>query len=476
MDKLFPISLDRTSSIPIYRQLGDIIYTWIQHGTLLSNYKLPPIRSLSKHLNINTATVVAAYRYLEQKKAVYTRTGSGTFVSPIPLDNIPEPLIEDNLADIETRSRDISAGKINFADTSLPDSLFPVEDFRLVIDHLLEIEKGNAFRYTESQGYFPLRESLSRLLENYHITAPPQNILIVSGAQQGIDIISKAMLQYGDIIFMETPTFYGAAASFLSRGGQIIEIPLENDGMDLDLLENLLKLYHPKFIYTMAYFQTPTGISYSMAKKRRLIDLANQYGTYIIEDDNLYDFNYTNESPVPFKALDYQNRVIYIKSFSKILMPGLRIGCMVLPQKILRHVTAAKYTTDRSTSGFLQQSFDLYLKQNNWSSHIQSMCQYGKNRYHTCIRAAKRYLPDGTFYRLPEGGNSLWIKINNLINVETLCHNLDTKGVILSPGNLYTLSHQENHHIRLCFTSLNSDQIEVGMKRFGETLRILENK
>ena len=179
---------------------------------------------------------------------------------------------------------------------------------------MLDREKGGAFRYMDSMGYAPLREQLCRYLMNYGIKTSPENVQIISGAQQGIDIISKAMLRYGDVVFVEKPTFYGAAGAFLSRGGKLIEIPLEEDGMDMVILENFLKLYHPRFIYMMAYYQTPTGISYSMEKKRRLLELAEKYDTYIIEEDDFYDFHYDKEPIVPLKALDYKNRVIYIQN------------------------------------------------------------------------------------------------------------------------------------------------------------------
>ena len=150
---------------------------------------------------------------------------------------------------------------INFTSTSLPNEMFPVDAFKEAFNAVLDREKGGAFRYMDSMGYVPLREQLCRYLMNYGIKTSPENVQIISGAQQGIDIISKAMLRYGDVVFVEKPTFYGAAGAFLSRGGKLMEIPLEEDGMDMVILENFLKLYHPRFIYMMAYYQTPTGIS-----------------------------------------------------------------------------------------------------------------------------------------------------------------------------------------------------------------------
>ncbi len=226
------------------------------------------------------------------------------------------------MLDFYENDMDLNSGSIiNFSDSSLPQRLFPAEEFKNSFNELLDREMGGAFSSVESQGYMPLREKICTFLTDYGINTYPENIQILSGAQQGIDIVSKAMISYGDVVFTENPTFYGAAGAFISRGCRIVEIPVDDNGPDVSAIENMAKLYKPKFFYSMAYFQTPTGVSCSLPRKRRILELAEKFNFYIIEDDNLYDFNYTRSPLVPYKALDYRNRVIYIKSFSKILMP-----------------------------------------------------------------------------------------------------------------------------------------------------------
>ena len=460
------LKLDKQSSIPIYQQLGDYIFCLIEEGKLIANQKLPPIRKLAKEVEVNSVTVVSAYKYLESKKAVYSQTGSGTFVSPIPLENIPEPVINENLNTMVKKPIP-SQGVINFTSTSLPQELFPTAEFKQAFDILLDREKGGAFGTMDSQGYAPLRESICNYLKHYGITATAQTIQILSGAQQGIDVVAKAMISYGDVVFMEKPTFYGAAGAFLSRGCQIIEIPMETDGMDTTALENLVKLYHPKFLYVMAYFQTPTGITYSAAKKRKILDMAEKYNFFIIEDDNLYDFNYSEEALVPFKALDNRNRVVYIKSFSKILMPGLRIGFAVLPKKILQKMVTAKYTTDISTSGFLQKALDIYLTENSWQQHIKTIRSYGKDKYKTAVKYSDRYLKPYLKYTKPNGGISLWLDTGN-IPAETLLSAAVQKNVLLSLGSQFYINGEESHHLRLCFVNVSDEKLEAGIRRLGE--------
>jgi len=474
MVEIFQIQLNKGMDTALYQQLAEAIMTLISDGYLPANSKLPPIRKMAQHFGVNTVTIVNAYKYLEQKRMVYSRVGSGTFVSPLPVEHIPEPVANRNIRSFESGISMENA--INFSGTSLPDDMFPVDAFKKAFDEVLEREKGGAFSYMDGMGYEPLREQLCRYLESYGIKTSVENVQVISGAQQGIDIISKVMVHYGDVVFVEKPTFYGAAGAFLSRGAKLVEVPLEDDGMDMTILEDYLKLYQPKFIYMMAYFQAPTGISYSMEKKRRLLELAEKYDTYIIEEDNFCDFHYGKEDIVPLKALDYKNRVIYIKSFSKILMPGLRMGLAVLPKKIHQAVMEAKYTTDISTSGFIQRAMEYYLRENGWEQHAENMRQYGSQKYRKTLSAARKYLSGVAKYGHPNGGVSLWIELPEGIGAEAFCGRMLEKNVILTPGSQFDISGEEDSHVRLSFGNLSDDKIEVGLKRMGDTLREMLKK
>ena len=285
MEDIFHMELDKSeTAAPLYQQLADGIARLIADGHLPANSKLPPIRKLAGQAGVNPATVVTAYKHLESKQMAYSRIGSGTFVSPLPVEQAPEPVANLNIRPYHSGINLENA--INFANTSLPHEMFPVAAFKRAFDEVLEREKGGAFSYMDIMGHEPLRALLCGYLESCGIKTSVENVQIISGAQQGVDLISKAILRFGDVVFVEKPTFYGAAGAFLSRGGKLVEIPLLEDGMDIAALENYLKLYQPKLIYMTAYFQTPTGVSYSLEKKRRLLELAEQYGAYIIKEDD----------------------------------------------------------------------------------------------------------------------------------------------------------------------------------------------
>lgn len=475
MNHFVSIQLDKNRKTPLYQQLGDALYEFIQNGILKPNMKLPTIRKLASQLKINNVTVVNAYKYLENKGIVYAQMGSGTYVSPLPLEALSSPIIQEPNKDIQLKQITMTKNTINFASISPTTDMFPVDDFKLVLNEVLDRDRGDAFSYQESQGYDRLREAIGDYLENYGIHATQDKIQIISGAQQGIDILSKALLQFGDTLFVEKPTYHGAIAAFQSRGARIVEVPLESDGMDTSILEDYLKLYHPKFIYIMPYYQNPTGYSYSLKKKRIILDLAEKYNIYIIEDDYLSDLNYSKQPNIPLKALDHRNRVIYIKSFSKILMPGLRLGFLVVPKTLLDYILSAKHTTDISTSSFIQRVFDLYLRKELWKKHIGKICDIYEKRYNTLTNSLDNYLKDYMTYTPPQGGLSIWVKFKEEISVSSLCDLLLSRDVILTPGSLFSITQDSFSSIRISFAAVDEEQIEKGVKKIKDVIENMIN-
>lgn len=463
MEPFDSIKIDKSSETALYIQLAEEIINLIEQKELKAGTKLPTIRSLADRLGVNTVTVVSAYKYLEAKKTVYSRVGSGTYVSELEL-NENEPVVRNlmsqrNLGKIDTENC------INFADTSVSVDLFPVAGFKHYFNTVLERDKGAAFGYPEAMGYEPLRITISELLKNKGIKILPERVQIISGAQQGLDIISKAMLNINDIVFTEKPTYYGALGAIFSRGAQAVEIPVESDGINIDILKRLLKTYAPKFIYLMTTYQTPTGICYSLKKKRELLELAYKHNFYIVDEDNMSDFNYGSEKNAALKALDYRSRVIYIKSFSKILMPGLRIGYMLLPKAVSNAVLSAKYSTDISTSGFIQRAFELYLKSNEHNNHIERMRNIFQQKYKLITKLCDKLLSDYFTYTKSDGGLTLWLKLkHNIISCDDIYAALSENGVLVMPGSIFT-SGDENikNHIRISFANVSDKQIEEGI-------------
>jgi len=470
MNHFVSIQLDKKSKIPLYQQLGDALCELIQKGILKPNTKLPTIRTLASQLKINNATVVNAYKYLESKGVVYAQMGSGTYVSPLPLEMISFPVLPEKDHDLKLKQISISKNTINFANISPPTDLFPVKDFKEMFNEVLERDKGKAFNVQDDYCYDHLQESIADYLTTYGIHTSKDNIQIISDTQHGIDILSKTLLQFGDVIFVEKPAFYGTIAAFANRGARIVEIPLNFDGMDISLLEGCLKLYQPKFIYITPYFQNPTGYSYSLAKKKIILNLAQKYNTYIIEEDYVSDLNYSDKPIVPLKALDKQNRVIYIKNFSKVLVPGLRLGFLILPEKIIERILSHKHSINLSTSGLIQRVFDLYLRKGQWQKHLKKIRTIYEKRYYCLLDALEYYLKNYITYIPPQGGLSVWIKLADSISAANLCDLLLAKNVILSPGSLFSMMQDSSSYLRLGFATVDENQIEKGVKIMGDVL------
>ncbi|MDR7857321.1 PLP-dependent aminotransferase family protein [Tissierella sp.] len=461
--------LNKETDTPLYVQLYEKFKSLIE-GNQLEEEKLPSIRSLAKSLGVNNVTVVSAYKLLEQEGYVYSIKGSGTYIKKLPV-TVDMPYLEDGDMELMVSGiLPISKDSINFASMSPTPDLFPIEEFKQALVEVLDRDGGQAFLYPEITGYGPLRESISKfLMSNYGTTVDKDQILITSGGQQGLDIISKTLINPGDCIFIENPTYSGALAAFKSRGAKIIGIPILNDGIDLDLLKSYIKRYRPKFLYIMTNYQSPTTYSYSQEKKKELISLAREYDFYIIEDDFLTDLSFDDEKKSPLKAIDKFDQVIFIKSFSKIFMPGVRIGFITLPNKLFKEIIKAKHTTDVSSSGYLQRAFDLYLRKGYWKKHIEKVKKVYFEKYNIMISALDKLDDYGVSYIEPKGGLSIWLKLPDEIDAFALYSECGENNLAIVPGKVFFTDESiYSNYIRLSFGAVDNDKIIEG-------LRILEN-
>ncbi len=478
MKKYESIMLNKEESQHLYIQLYKSIKDMILLGQLLGEERLPPVRKMAELLSVNSVTVVKAYQLLEQEGLVYKRIGSGTFISSAIIRQAQLPTDVDTTAQQEDLLNQghirLERNMINFASATPSADLFPVEDFKQVINEVLDRDKGNAFTYQESQGYYPLRCILKEYTANHGIKADVENIQIISGAQQGIDIIAKAFLNYGDYVIMESPSYTGAIAAFQTRGARIIDIPLEENGMDLAMLETKIKNHQPKLLYIMPNFQNPTGVSYSAEKKQRIMEICKKYKVYIIEDDYLSDLSFYSKDNSTLKSIDNMDQVIYIKSFSKIFMPGLRLGFLVIPKQIYNNLLVAKHTSDISTSGLIQRAFQLYLSKGIWRRHLAYIEASYKERFDKMVECIERYIPSDVHYHLPKGGLNFWFKLPKNISVKALNEAALRENIAIAPGYLFFLNNNQANYFRLSIASLKTYEIQQGMKKLAEIIKGLQ--
>lgn len=466
---MLSISLNKELDTPLYIQVAEYIKELIDDNKI-ENDKLPSIRQLAKNLEVNNVTIVNAYKQLEQDGYVYSIKGSGTYINRIPNPDDFSYLEEGDMELMVSGILPISQDSINFASVSPTPDVFPIEEFKQSLAQVLDRDGAHAFLYPEITGYEPLRESISRfLLENSHIRVTKEQILITSGGQQALDIISKTLINQGDCILVENPTYSGALSAFESRGAKIIGIPMLENGIDIDSLKTYIRRYHPKFLYIMTNFQSPTTYSYSEEKKNELLSLAYEYGFYIIEDDFLTDLSFNEVIDLPLKSKDKYDNIIFIKSFSKIFMPGVRIGFITLPNKLFKDIIKAKHTTDISSSGFLQRAFDEYLRKGYWKDHIKKVREVYKEKYDFFISELNKLKKYGIEFTPPNGGLSIWIKLPEDIDGLELYKECIEYNLSIVPGKVfYTDNSLYSNYIRLSFGTVSKNEIREG-------IHILEN-
>ncbi|GAB6100557.1 PLP-dependent aminotransferase family protein [Halanaerocella petrolearia] len=472
------IQLDESSSIHLYLQLYNQIRDLVKEGKLSPDTKLPSIRRLANQLGVNNVTVVKGYNLLEEEELIYKKVGSGTFVAPAEEIEINAEAADlDQQIYIDEDTKLDQAGEINFATAAPTPDLFPIAPFKKLLNKVLDRDRGYAFGYQKSQGYLPLRKSISNYVDRYNIKSSPEEIQIVSGAQQGIDILAKTFLDYGDTVFVEQPTYPGAISVFKSRQANIVEIPLEKDGIDTAYLETKLEETKPKFLYLMSNFQNPTGYSYSQAKKEKIMELARKYNLLIIEDDCLSDLNYGRQNSNSLKSLDRSDRVIYIKSFSKIFMPGLRLAFLIIPDRYFNEILLSKYMSDIFTDGLVQRVLDLYFKEEVWEEQLARLKETYQARYQSMISALEEHLPNEIEFVKPDGGLNLWLELPEGISTSKIKDKALAKGVNIAPGAAFYPNQPQKNKVRLSIAAVDNQKIKEGIERLSTVLKEeLDNK
>ena len=443
----YKIELNKGSSK--YLQIYNYIKKLIIDNDIKEHEKLPPIRKLADYIGVNNATIVKVYELLENEGYIYKIVGSGTFASNIKLK--------------KKKTIEKKEGLIHFDSGNPSADMFPIDDYKKAINMALENDGPSIFNYDEGKGSIELRDKICEYLKDRKINTNIENIQIISGAQQGIDIVCKGLINYSDVVFVEEPTYNGALEVFKSRGAKIITIPMLDDGLDIGILKLKLEKIKPKLIYVMPNFQNPTGISYSTYKKKKLIELSEEYDFYILEDDFISDFSFDSEDNRPLKSYDMNNRVIYIKSFSKILMPGLRIGIVDIPKELQKKILWAKYSSDISTPGLIQKSMYYYMKYFNWEDYLKSLEKVYTKKYKKTKALLEEKLGDKLKISKSQGGLNFFLELPRGYSSQEFYNFILEKGVCITPGTYFFDNIMDDRFFRINIANEKIEDIEKGI-------------
>jgi DNA-binding transcriptional MocR family regulator len=452
-----------------YLQLYRYIKKLVEDELIEDGEKLPSIRELSRFLNVNSATVINAYKKLISDGFANSKEGSGTFIRR-------KDIFRSYRKDYSDTFKKISSGSLksilDFTGENTSSEFFSTKVFKEVLNEVLDRDGSDAFAYQDPLGYKGLRESISKCFWKERVDA--EDILILSGAQQGIDIISRVLINANDGVLVEKPTYSGALALFNWRKARIYEINMLNDGPDLESMENILKKSKVRFFYTMSYFQNPTGATYSKEKKLKLLKLANKYNFYIIEDDYLSELIYDSKIEYEsLKGLDKDNKVIYIKSFSKVFLPGIRIGYLISPGELKDSFQNAKVNSDISTSSLMQRALDLYINNGYWAKHIDLINEQYKKRYYFLDNKLKNQLGNKIKYFSPGGGLYFFINIRDSIEINSmeLFYRCRDEGILITPGGIFFKNFEEgSRYFRMGFCGISENDMSLGIETINRIL------
>lgn len=462
-----------TLTLRVVRHLEDVL----AKGTIEPGGRLPSERTLAADLGVSRNTVTAAYDELEQRGLIRRLRGKGAFMcSPRGKGgsfawsgkvSSAAHLLDEPVLDLLART---GASALPYPLSAGTPSLecFPTAIFRSTVNRIIFNDFPRALAVAPTEGQWRLRESIGQWLK-----VEKHRVMITSGAQEGIDLLCRCLVEPGDFALVESPTYPGALQCLRAAGAQLVSWGTE---WSLIELEQLLLRYRPKLIFTTPTFQNPTGRVMPLATREGLIDLAHRYHVPIIEDD-VYSKTYLTECQIPASLirLDQHSQVISVSTFSKMLAPGLRVGWIIAPPYMIKQLSLIKMRANLFTGGFAQLVLADMLDSGNFDRHLAQL-----RRHHCVLRdaaicAAKTAVSDGSLsFASPAGGLYLWFRVRFGVDMETFLELAFSKGVGVAPGHAFFANGIGERFFRICFTAVSEAGVRSAIEVLRDTLREMQ--
>jgi len=361
-------------------------------------------------------------------------------------------------------------GVISFAGGLPAPEMFPVREFREACSHVLATEPDKALQYGPTQGYGPLLDYLAEQGQKYGVPSLAENILVTNGSQQALDLVGRVFIDPGDIILVGEPTYLGAIQAFRVYGPKFVTVPLDDDGMQVDLLEPILRRHPVKFIYVLPNFQNPAGTTMPVERRQELVRLAATYGAFIVEDDPYGELRFEGEDVPPIVSLHKEN-VIYLSTFSKTLAPGIRLGWVSAPSDTVAKLTQAKQGTDLHTGTFVQYLVNDICQRGLVKSHVRRIRRTYRERRDVMLDAMAEFFPPEVSWTRPQGGLFLWARLPASVDAERLFHVALEEQVAFVPGYAFYPNDGGHNAMRLNFSAMGPEQIVKGIRRLGRAIQ-----
>ncbi len=486
--------INKDNGIPLYIQIESKYAEWISQGVLQAGEKLPATRDLARQLKVHRNTVVQAYQEMEIKGLVSSEIGRGTFVAQHAIARKIRPTVvkpfsfdglyserwtqpdDDVLLGIENmvRCSHRPEGIIAFSSVVPDKNIFPLRDFQNCTYHAIHKYGVDLLEMGDTRGFGPFLDYLPKFLTRRGMTVHNEEIMIVSGIQQGLDLIGRILINPGDTVVMEDLTYRGAPRAFRALGANVIGVPMDAHGMRTDILETILHRQKVKMIYTIPTFQNPTGRIMPMARRKHLLELAARHEIPILEDQYANELRLDGEEVLPLAAMDTQGVVIAVGSFSKILFHGIRLGWVVTTNtEFMEKLIYAKRITDWQNNYLIQGAILEFCQDGFFDRYLKKKLKILRGRRDAMVKASREFFSDGVRFEAPLNGLFEWIELPKSIDAYEVLNEARAHGVLFTPKRIFAVRSDYDNGMRLGFTALSPDQIYDGIKILSD---IIKNK
>lgn len=501
IEKLLEISFRKDGEHgPLYQQLESEIIQLICRGILKPGQALPSSRSLAQSLQLNRKTVVATYDELDAQGWVETRQRSGVYVSSQLPDTSARTIKENSKKLVRSRQpgyhqilkhpADVIAGTDRSMDISTPgtrqhfykiDDGFPdarIAPIEQLVREYRRLGKGrltNQFlMYGPEHGSYRLRIELAKFLNRTRgMQITEKEVLITKGTQMAIYLAAQLLISPGDTVFVPEPGYFDANRTFQLAGGNLVFIPVDKDGMDVDMIEELCKQKVPKMVYIIPHHHRPTTVTMSAERRMRLMNLAYQYGFALLEDDYDFDYHFASNPLLPLASLDTAAHIIYVGSFCKTIAPGIRIGFMVAPEPVINEAATIRKLIDRQGEQLLEEATAELLSNGEISRHIKKSHKIYQGRLDNTCRLLSEQLGKYLTFERPDGGLAIWAKYRNNISANAVARKALKLGLQISDGRNYffqTNNTLSDSFVRIGYCSMDETEMANAVDIWSRSL------
>jgi DNA-binding transcriptional MocR family regulator len=490
------IQIDKNSPVPLYRQIVAEIRRLIEEGLLAAGTRLPSSRELAEKLDISRKTALIAYQELIADQWLESRPQSGTYVvdrsaiaglSKKPSKGEPEPAEVSKTMDWasyqipggffslppERKATEQTTTPISFIKATPDSRLFPFEQIKQITQQLLWDPKAFFFDYGHPQGYQPLVEYLEKKEALAGVAMKPgqNDVVVVSGFQQGMNLLTNLLYKPGEAILVEMPTYAAILNFLIARKIPYFGVPVDGSGMVVDKIPAILKREKISALITIPTFHNPTGTVMPAGRRKKLLEIAAEYKLPIIEDDWAQDLRYDGAEVPSLKSLDEHGNVIRLGSFSKIFLPGLRLAWATLPSELAVPLVRMKRGCDRGDSFFLQVIMHEFILKGYLDKHLRRTKRIYKARRDALLETMDEHFPKELTWTRPKGGFSLWVNLPKKIKSLALYHYCRERGAEFAVANFFWPGKQDTNGFRLSWSLLEEGEIIDGATRLGAALK-----